>query len=245
MKTINWGFWGDVGVVAKEAYRRLFAANGVGSISTQEGMEAIARVLACDVDQVFAMKVDEGRRAAFGVDDGGGARTLSAPAIAESHPREPAEAPRSRLEHEEPVASVGGDASSRAREAPPAGGRERTEARIVRCVADAIHLRPEDVDRTKQFSDYGVDSIVGVKLVNAISDEFGLVLRTTILFDYPSVEELARYLDSQEKSKPRTQRAVGAAPQAEANGSSELSLLKQLASGELSVDQVYSRWKRP
>ena len=84
-----------------------------------------------------------------------------------------------------------------------------------------------------------------MKLVNAISDEFGLVLRTTILFDYPSVEELARYLDSQEKSKPRTQRAVGAAPQAEANGSSELSLLKQLASGELSVDQVYSRWKRP
>ena len=67
VKVINWGFWGTVGSVATEEYRRRLAARGFHSISTQEGMEAIERVLAGDARQVVAIRAEPQVLASIGV----------------------------------------------------------------------------------------------------------------------------------------------------------------------------------
>nr|AGS77291.1 polyketide synthase [Myxococcus fulvus] len=57
---INWGYWGSVGIVATERYRRELAKRGVQSIEPAEGLEIIRRVLAQRerLGQVVVLKGD-------------------------------------------------------------------------------------------------------------------------------------------------------------------------------------------
>ena len=66
VQTINWGFWGEVGAVATEGFRRLWASRGVDSIGVEEGMEAVERILACRYDQVVVPKANAGFLAGIG-----------------------------------------------------------------------------------------------------------------------------------------------------------------------------------
>ncbi|MCB0195541.1 MAG: SDR family NAD(P)-dependent oxidoreductase, partial [Anaerolineae bacterium] len=65
---------------------------------------------------------------------------------------------------------------------------------IIQQVARATGLAPDRVDPDKSFAEYGVDSIVGIELINGISQALGQQLRTTALFDYPTVHRLAQYI---------------------------------------------------
>ncbi|HEY0946762.1 MAG TPA: SDR family NAD(P)-dependent oxidoreductase [Opitutaceae bacterium] len=58
VRTISWGYWGSVGVVATPEYRARLAAQGIGSIEANEGIETVRRVLAHGPVQVVPMKVD-------------------------------------------------------------------------------------------------------------------------------------------------------------------------------------------
>ncbi len=52
----------------------------------------------------------------------------------------------------------------------------------------------EQVDKNVAFSDYGVDSILGVGFTEAINKRLELSLNPAILFDYTSIERLASHL---------------------------------------------------
>ncbi|RBL89850.1 SDR family NAD(P)-dependent oxidoreductase [Chitinophaga flava] len=53
---INWGYWGEVGVVSADDYKARMESNGVGSISSVEGMNILEMVLANKPNQVIAIK---------------------------------------------------------------------------------------------------------------------------------------------------------------------------------------------
>ncbi|HSO00297.1 MAG TPA: SDR family NAD(P)-dependent oxidoreductase, partial [Candidatus Nanopelagicales bacterium] len=80
----NWGFWGDTGVVATDAYRERLGKKGVESISKEEGLRAFERVLASRADQVFPMKLRPELLDQLGVDRARAARRLpeAAPSFA-------------------------------------------------------------------------------------------------------------------------------------------------------------------
>ncbi|MDP4180286.1 MAG: SDR family NAD(P)-dependent oxidoreductase, partial [Bacillota bacterium] len=59
IRTINWGYWGSVGIVATEEYSKRLSAKGLKSIRPEEGMEAIKRALLHHGDQLVAMKADK------------------------------------------------------------------------------------------------------------------------------------------------------------------------------------------
>ncbi|MCP4163877.1 MAG: hypothetical protein GY760_27770 [Deltaproteobacteria bacterium] len=46
----------------------------------------------------------------------------------------------------------------------------------------------------KEFSKFGIDSIISVELVNKLNDIFNILLRPTIIFDYTSIRELSSYI---------------------------------------------------
>ncbi len=56
VKTINWGFWGSIGIVASEDYRQRMAEVGLGSVEAPEGLPIIERVLSSTVSQVAYLK---------------------------------------------------------------------------------------------------------------------------------------------------------------------------------------------
>ncbi len=56
VKTMNWGYWGAVGVVSDAFYRRRMAQAGIGSIEPEEGMEALQWLLGGPQSQVVCFR---------------------------------------------------------------------------------------------------------------------------------------------------------------------------------------------
>ncbi|HEX6095442.1 MAG TPA: SDR family NAD(P)-dependent oxidoreductase [Thermoanaerobaculia bacterium] len=56
VKTMNWGYWGSVGVAADEAHRRNMARVGLASIEPEEGMAALEALMSADMRQVALIK---------------------------------------------------------------------------------------------------------------------------------------------------------------------------------------------
>ena len=69
------------------------------------------------------------------------------------------------------------------------------------CVAEALKMDEDEVVDEISFSDIGVDSIVAVNLINIINDKLGLVLKTTVVFDYNNVNKLAEMLRDKHSSE--------------------------------------------
>jgi acyl carrier protein len=65
---------------------------------------------------------------------------------------------------------------------------------LITQLAEQLGLSSEDIDVHKPFTEYGLDSIIGVSLAGDLEDWLGLQLSPTVLWDYPTPEALARYL---------------------------------------------------
>ncbi|MGJ7907987.1 SDR family NAD(P)-dependent oxidoreductase [Actinopolyspora sp. H202] len=63
-------------------------------------------------------------------------------------------------------------------------------------LAAALFLSESEVDPYRNFVELGLDSIVGVEWVKSINKQYGTSLTATRLYDYPSVAELAAFLES-------------------------------------------------
>ncbi|MCW9018041.1 MAG: SDR family NAD(P)-dependent oxidoreductase, partial [Kangiellaceae bacterium] len=56
IKTVNWGYWGNVGVVADDSYRTRMEQLGVGSIEPLEGMSFLQSFISSSIDQISLVK---------------------------------------------------------------------------------------------------------------------------------------------------------------------------------------------
>ena len=173
VKVVHWGYWGDTGIVAGSDYRARMAQFGLGSIEPDGALEMIDRLLASTAD-----------RAAYLRTTGPGAPVLRALGLSEDDAVAP---PRAETVPATPVArnAVGADAAARP---------ESVRRAVRECVTAVVGVDGERLKDGRAFSDYGVDSIVSVSLVNAINERLGLSLSTTVLFDYGSVSQLVGHL---------------------------------------------------
>lgn len=78
---------------------------------------------------------------------------------------------------------------------------------VRREVALTLRLTQGEVDPQKRFSEYGVDSILSVELIGRLNKALDLKLKTTVLFDFSSIQDLAGHL-----AKLTEGRVVRAAP---------------------------------
>jgi acyl carrier protein len=61
-------------------------------------------------------------------------------------------------------------------------------------LAEQLELEPQQIDPQKEFTDYGLNSIEAVSLSGDLENFLGRRLPPTLLWDYPTIETLARYL---------------------------------------------------
>ncbi|MBD3314912.1 MAG: SDR family NAD(P)-dependent oxidoreductase, partial [Chitinivibrionales bacterium] len=61
-------------------------------------------------------------------------------------------------------------------------------------VCECLGKEPNEVKPDKQFSDLGVDSIIAVDLIAKINEYFSIVLKTTVIYDYPNIESLSAHI---------------------------------------------------
>ena len=65
---------------------------------------------------------------------------------------------------------------------------------IRECVSGALRMPAARIDNECSFSDYGVDSILAVSLINELNKQFGITLNTTVIFDHNTVDRFTGFI---------------------------------------------------
>jgi len=78
----------------------------------------------------------------------------------------------------------------------PAAATLDTYARstVLAQLAACLRIAPEKIQAERQFSEYGVDSVLGIELTNRLNKTLDIGLKTTVLFDYPNLAALTDHL---------------------------------------------------
>ena len=182
--SINWGPWGEIGLAAKRERGGTQGLVGVGLLSPEVGLQAFERLLGAQRDkaQITVMPFD-------------------AQAWIEAHPS----AVHSSLlaqfrQTAKPVTrSSTPQASSDMRATLLAAepGRKRRaalETFIQEQAAQVLRLAPSRIDLHKPLRTLGMDSLMTIEFRNRVEAGLGLSLSATLVFNYPTVADLATYL---------------------------------------------------
>ncbi|VEP13515.1 7-keto-8-aminopelargonate synthetase-like enzyme [Hyella patelloides LEGE 07179] len=72
--------------------------------------------------------------------------------------------------------------------------REAIEGWLIDKIADSLEIKPHEIDVQKDFADYGLDSVEAINISGELENYLGCRLSPTLLWDYQSIEALAKYL---------------------------------------------------
>ncbi|GIJ48808.1 hypothetical protein Val02_56940 [Virgisporangium aliadipatigenens] len=82
---------------------------------------------------------------------------------------------------------------------PPA----RVRQLLVRAVADALDVEPSSVGGDTPFANLGLSSVQGLSLVGALEEELDRPVPATMLYEYPTIDELSRALAADTAGGPQ------------------------------------------
>jgi acyl carrier protein len=64
---------------------------------------------------------------------------------------------------------------------------------LIRYVSNLTAIRAEQIDTTLPFSSYGLDSTGSAGLCGDLSKWLGVTLSNSVVYDYPTVDELSAH----------------------------------------------------
>ncbi len=209
---IDWGPWSGAGMAAAIASRNQvrFAEMGLSALAPDQGVRALTRLVAHppDTAQVGVLPVQWSKYLRlFGA---------GAPPFYEAFADQVERAQRERF-----------DVLERLGDAPPAERRALLEDFLAEQLAKVMgYASAAQIDRQQSFADLGIDSLLAVDLRNRLETALSFALPATLLFDHPTLEELALHLESQLDAGP----APAAAPTT--SGADLLAELEELSDEE-------------
>jgi acyl transferase domain-containing protein/SAM-dependent methyltransferase len=101
-------------------------------------------------------------------------------------------------QHDEPIKQEAGDLLSRLDTAPTSERREMLVSLVRAELAQSLRVAtPESLERKRRLIEFGIDSLMAVELRNRLATALALSqpLPATLVFDHPSIEALAEYLE--------------------------------------------------
>jgi phthiocerol/phenolphthiocerol synthesis type-I polyketide synthase C len=183
--SVNWGAWLEVGAaVGKESAAR-GAAAGMAAIAPEWGIAALDQLLAARQVQVVVTAVDW-------------------PRWFQHYPAAAATPLLARF------APAGDDGRSDARPAAaanvvaqlqaldrPQERRDLLENFLRQQAAHILRQSPAKIETHVPFGSLGFDSLMGLELKNSLERQLGLVLPVSLVWNYPTVAEMAVYIARQ------------------------------------------------
>ncbi|HEV7279867.1 MAG TPA: amino acid adenylation domain-containing protein [Pirellulaceae bacterium] len=172
--SVNWGALGEAGFVARNRKTAEYLDKvGLKPLTNDEALAALRRLVASDVAQTTAARVDWqslGRLSPF-------VRSpiFSAMASADG-------------------AAEGGAIRGRALAAAPENRESLIEQFLAEEVAGVFGLEPAKLDRTAPLTGMGLDSLMAVELINRVETALGMSVPMASVLGGPSVAQLAKTL---------------------------------------------------
>jgi acyl transferase domain-containing protein/NADPH:quinone reductase-like Zn-dependent oxidoreductase/short-subunit dehydrogenase/acyl carrier protein len=184
--SINWGPWAGAGMAANMSGRdrERLTSRGFQAMTVEEGLQTLDRIVQHGAAQVIAVSANWSRYAAQ-------FSAQQAPALLQDVVRDAPATPAAG-----PVpATAAPDFAAELTLLPAMQRWPRIVAFVERHAARALGLAPgKAVNPQRPLHDLGLDSLLSVELRNALAASLGTPLSATLLFDYPTVETLARHL---------------------------------------------------
>jgi microcystin synthetase protein McyG len=181
--SINWGPWSNVGATMRGDIAKRLEGHGMRSIHPDQGLKVLECLLSLNLAQVGVFPIQSGEFIAAHTsgwnprlfehffDETGGKEAVNEPKGDES------------------------DLLSELGKASPSKQRNMLIARIQNEAIKTLGFNPTDIiDPYQPLSQLGLDSLMAVQLRSAIGKLIGRSLPATLLFNYPSLDELADYL---------------------------------------------------
>ncbi|MCC6134824.1 MAG: SDR family NAD(P)-dependent oxidoreductase [Candidatus Contendobacter sp.] len=182
MIVINWGAWRDIGAAARRQVGERLAETGMGALTPEEGLAALAWALERRPAQMAVLPIDWPKlRDHFGV---------NSPPLFREFARTPNPVFAQANKASSAPATLRDDLSalSPARRIERLAGLLEAQARGLLAIGDAPlrHDRP--------LNELGLDSLLAVELRNRLGALAGTSLPATLLFNYPTIAALAEHL---------------------------------------------------
>jgi polyketide synthase 12/epothilone polyketide synthase D len=211
--SVGWTMFSQVGgstLMDSDRANRLMRQGGLRTLTPQEGLEALGRLLGTSVTHV-------------------GMAPLNMRQWREFNPRVVVLSILARLLEEAPV-----DQARKATfletwlQAPPSERAGRLVQFIQEEAARVVGMDPARLGRRTPFQELGFDSLMAMELRNRLEEGLKLRLPATLLWTYPDIATVHEYLTGQLDN-------VSTAPAPAAGGDTDLSLMQKLSEAEMSV----------
>jgi myxalamid-type polyketide synthase MxaE and MxaD len=186
--SVNWGVWEQLGLVSTDEMQRnvrQMEREGVYSFTPAQGLEALGQLMRQGAAQVVVAPIDW---AQFG-DARAHARErpILSPLFVEASPA--SESGR-QVESSQQQDGI----RERLLGAEPAQRRTMMEGYLREQVGKVLRLASSRIDRHRPLGSLGLDSLMGVELRNRLENDLDLALSATLVWNYPTLAELALYL---------------------------------------------------
>jgi NADPH:quinone reductase-like Zn-dependent oxidoreductase/acyl carrier protein len=175
--SINWGAWSELGAAVRDPeLERRRSRTGLKTISVREGFTLLEKILRANYPQVIAARVDWDTYAF----------QSHHPAARLSNIAEMAHKPLSTAR---PSSKQTPDRSAQL--ASLDGVREHIHQLAIRILGFAAHRH---IEPKQPLQELGLDSLMAVEFRNALATSLGQPLPSTLLFNYPAIEDIAQYV---------------------------------------------------
>ena len=175
---VNWGAWAEVGMAAKlssEQQLRL-AAQGIDFITYPEGFQLLGQLIAQDVSQVTVLPMTDWSQWMSGFQQ---VPTFYEYLIPDAYTK-----PESNQSLKLQLERI-----------PESARRDVLTCHVRELVAKTLGFKePEKIELAQRLFDLGLDSLMAIELRSYLQRSLGCNLRSTLLFDYPTLETLVDYL---------------------------------------------------
>jgi acyl carrier protein len=175
--SLDWGAWSEIGAAARKRAGERMRLVGVGEIEPDQGIAALARALAEAPVQLGVVPIDWPRFGGQPLAERGFFSRVSRPAPSFESARAPA------------LDLTGLDEQAR---------RQALDRHLRSHIAAVLGLESAGaVEPRSRLMDLGMDSLMAVELKRRLENTLGCSLRTTLMFDHPTVEALIAHLSGQ------------------------------------------------
>ncbi|MBF0520076.1 MAG: SDR family NAD(P)-dependent oxidoreductase, partial [Nitrospirae bacterium] len=179
--SINWGAWGDVGMASRlgETEKARLERQGIGGIPLKEGLKTLESLITENAVNVAVLPIDWGK---YQISVYAG----EMPPFFDSV--------RTVSKEVKPTVNVL-SFSDELIKLPTDQHLQRITAYVRQQVSAVLALESsQEIGLRERLFDAGIDSLMAIELKNRLEGGFKRTLSATLVFDYPTVEALAKYL---------------------------------------------------